>query len=219
MKFMKNQKLTGRLSLSVVILLAAVVIGGCTSQERPLLQSAQMIPPSTSTPSDYMYLIGPGDSLSVFVWNNPEVSTSVTVRPDGMISTNLVEDLKVTGQTPTEAARQIEGALSKYIKEPIVTVIVGGFIGPYSEQVRILGEATSPQTLAYRQNMTVLDVMIAVGGITDFADGNDASIIRVVSGAQKQYNVRLNDLVRDGDISANVDMLPGDILIIPEAWF
>ena len=166
-----------------------------------------------------MYLIGPGDSLSVFVWNNPEVSTSVTVRPDGMISTNLVEDLKVTGQTPTEAARQIEGALSKYIKEPIVTVIVGGFIGPYSEQVRILGEATSPQTLAYRQNMTVLDVMIAVGGITDFADGNDASIIRVVSGAQKQYNVRLNDLVRDGDISANVDMLPGDILIIPEAWF
>lgn len=219
MKFMKNQKLTGRLSLSVVFLLAAVVISGCTSQERPLLQSAQMIPPSTNTPSDYMYLIGPGDSLSVFVWNNPEVSTSVTVRPDGMISTNLVEDLKVTGQTPTEAARQIEGALSKYIKEPIVTVIVGGFIGPYSEQVRILGEATSPQTLAYRQNMTVLDVMIAVGGITDFADGNDASIIRVVSGAQKQYNVRLNDLVRDGDISANVDMLPGDILIIPEAWF
>ncbi|MBV1888914.1 MAG: polysaccharide export protein [Proteobacteria bacterium] len=216
---MKNQKLTGRLSLSVVFLLAAVVISGCTSQERPLLQSAQMIPPSTNTPSDYMYLIGPGDSLSVFVWNNPEVSTSVTVRPDGMISTNLVEDLKVTGQTPTEAARQIEGALSKYIKEPIVTVIVGGFIGPYSEQVRILGEATSPQTLAYRQNMTVLDVMIAVGGITDFADGNDASIIRVVSGAQKQYNVRLNDLVRDGDISANVDMLPGDILIIPEAWF
>ena len=219
MKFMKNQKLTGRLSISVVFLLAAVVIGGCTWQERPLLQSAQMIPPSTSTPSDYMYLIGPGDSLSVFVWNNPEVSTSVTVRPDGMISTNLVEDLKVTGQTPTEAARQIEGALSKYIKEPIVTVIVGGFIGPYSEQVRILGEATSPQTLAYRQNMTVLDVMIAVGGITDFADGNDASIIRVESGAQKQYNVRLNDLVRDGDISANVDMLPGDILIIPEAWF
>jgi len=220
MKFMKNQKLTGRLSLSVVFLLAAaVVMSGCTSQERPLLQSAQMIPPSTNTPSDYMYLIGPGDSLSVFVWNNPEVSTSVTVRPDGMISTNLVEDLKVTGQTPTEAARQIEGALSKYIKEPIVTVIVGGFIGPYSEQVRILGEATSPQTLAYRQNMTVLDVMIAVGGITDFADGNDASIIRVESGAQNQYNVRLNELVRDGAISANVDMLPGDILIIPEAWF
>ena len=216
---MKNRNLVGRLPVLVVLLLSAVVMSGCTSQEKQALQSAQMIAPSTTVPSDYMYLIGPGDSLSVFVWNNPEVSTTVTVRPDGMISTNLVEDLKVTGQSPTEAARQIEGALSKYIKDPIVTVIVGGFIGPYSEQVRILGEATSPQTLAYRQNMTVLDVMIAVGGITDFADGNDASIIRVVGGTQKQYSVRLNDLVRDGDISANVDMLPGDILIIPEAWF
>ncbi|MBV1913860.1 MAG: polysaccharide export protein [Pseudomonadales bacterium] len=216
---MKNRNLIGQLPMLAVMLLSAVVLNGCTSQEKQVLQSAQMIAPSTTVPSDYMYLIGPGDSLSVFVWNNPEVSTTVTVRPDGMISTNLVEDLKVTGQSPTEAARQIEGALSKYIKEPIVTVIVGGFIGPYSEQVRILGEATSPQTLAYRQNMTMLDVMIAVGGITDFADGNDASIIRVVGGTQKQYSVRLNDLVRDGDISANVDMLPGDILIIPEAWF
>ena len=216
---MKNRNLVSRLAVLVVTLLLAVVMSGCTSQEKQVLQPAQMIAPSTTVPSDYLYLIGPGDALNIFVWNNPEVSTSVTVRPDGMISTNLVEDLKVTGQSPTAAARQIEGALSKYIKDPIVTVIVGGFIGPYSEQVRILGEATSPQTLAYRQNMTVLDVMIAVGGITDFADGNDASIIRVVGGTQKQYSVRLNDLVRDGDISANVDMLPGDILIIPEAWF
>ena len=184
-----------------------------------MLPSAEMIAPSATQASEYNYLIGPGDSLSIFVWNNPEVSTSVTVRPDGMISTNLVEDVKVTGQTPTQTARQLEGELSKYIKDPIVTVIVGGFIGPYSEQVRILGEATSPQTLAYRQNMTILDVMIAVGGITDFADGNNASIIRVVNGSQQEYRVRLEDLVRNGDISANVAVLPGDILIIPEAWF
>ncbi|MBL4584156.1 MAG: polysaccharide export protein [Pseudomonadales bacterium] len=215
---MNNKKLFGQLSRKMMLTLSALTLVGCAS-DKPMLPAAQMFAPSTTESSNYHYLVGPGDSLSIFVWNNPEVSTTVTVRPDGMISTNLVEDLKVTGQTPTQAARQIEQVLSKYIKEPIVTVIVGGFIGPYSEQVRILGEATSPQTLAYRQNMTVLDVMIQVGGITDFADGNKASIVRVVGGSQKEYRVRLDDLVRDGDISANVEILPGDILIIPEAWF
>lgn len=215
---MKIRVLGENSPLKYVVILCAVIVAGCAS-DKPMLQSAQMIPPSATQSSEYSYLIGPGDSLSIFVWNNPEVSTTVTVRPDGMISTNLVEDLKVTSQTPTQTARQIEKVLSKYIKEPIVTVIVGGFVGPYSEQVRILGEATSPQTIAYRQNMTALDVMIAVGGITDFADGNDASIVRMVGGAQKEYRVRLDDLVRSGDISANVEILPGDILIIPEAWF
>ncbi len=213
-----NNNLLGQRALKFLLMLSALVLAGCAS-DKPMLPSAEMIAPSATQASEYNYLIGPGDSLSIFVWNNPEVSTSVTVRPDGMISTNLVEDVKVTGQTPTQTARQLEGELSKYIKDPIVTVIVGGFIGPYSEQVRILGEATSPQTLAYRQNMTILDVMIAVGGITDFADGNNASIIRVVNGSQQEYRVRLEDLVRNGDISANVAVLPGDILIIPEAWF
>ena len=213
-----NNNLLGQRALKFLLMLSALVLVGCAS-DKPMLPSAEMIAPSATQASEYNYLIGPGDSLSIFVWNNPEVSTSVTVRPDGMISTNLVEDVKVTGQTPTQTARQLEGELSKYIKDPIVTVIVGGFIGPYSEQVRILGEATSPQTLAYRQNMTILDVMIAVGGITDFADGNNASIIRVVNGSQQEYRVRLEDLVRNGDISANVAVLPGDILIIPEAWF
>ena len=218
MEFMNTNKLLNRMSLRFVWVLCSALLVGCAS-DKPMLATAQMIPPSTTQSSDYIYLVGPGDSLSIFVWNNPEVSTTVTVRPDGMISTNLVEDLKVTGQTPTQTARQIEKVLSKYIKEPIVTVIVGGFVGPYSEQVRILGEATSPQTLAYRQNMTILDVMIAVGGITDFADGNKASIVRIVAGKQQEYRVRLDDLIRDGDISANVAVLPGDILIIPEAWF
>ena len=157
--------------------------------------------------------------MSIFVWRNPEVSTSVVVRPDGMITTNLIEDLPVTGKTPTRVAREIEKALSRYIKDPIVTVIMGGFVGPYSEQIRVVGEAAKPQSLSYRQHMTLLDVMIAVGGLTDYASGNRATIIRMVDGKQRQFTVHIEDLIKDGDISANVDMLPGDTLIIPESWF
>ncbi len=165
------------------------------------------------------YLIGPGDSINIFVWRNPDLSTTVTVRPDGRVSIPLVEDLEVSGKTPTEVAREIEEKLAVYVRDPLVTVIVGGFVGPYSQQIRVLGEATQPQALPYREKMSVLDVMIAVGGLTDFAAGNKAKIIRVVDGVQKEYRVRLDDLVRDGDITANVDMLPGDTLIIPESWF
>ena len=165
------------------------------------------------------YLIGPGDSINIFVWRNPDLSTTVTVRPDGRVSIPLVEDLEASGKTPTEVAREIEEKLAVYVRDPLVTVIVGGFVGPYSQQIRVLGEATQPQALPYREKMSVLDVMIAVGGLTDFAAGNKAKIIRVVDGVQKEYRVRLDDLVRDGDITANVDMLPGDTLIIPESWF
>ncbi len=165
------------------------------------------------------YLIGPGDSINIFVWRNADLSTTVTVRPDGRVSIPLVEDLEVSGKTPTEVAREIEEKLAVYVRDPLVTVIVGGFVGPYSQQIRVLGEAAKPQALPYREKMSVLDVMIAVGGLTDFAAGNKAKIIRVVDGVQKEYRVRLDDLVRDGDISANVDMLPGDTLIIPESWF
>lgn len=143
---------------------------------------------------------------------------TVPVRPDGKITTPLVEDLPASGKTPTQLARDVEKALSKYIQEPVVTVIVNGFVGPYSEQIRVIGQATKPQALPYRENMTLLDVLIMVGGITEFADGNKASILRIAGGNQ-QFNVRLNDLVKDGDISANVRMRPGDVLIIPESWF
>lgn len=174
-------------------------------------------PVSAATPQ-YRYVIGPLDSLNVTVWRNPELSTTVTVRPDGRISTPLVEDLQALGRNPTDLARDIEKALSKYIRDPVVTVIVGGFQGPSSEQIRIVGEATRPQAIPYRQNMTLLDVMIQVGGLTDFADGNGAVLVRGKEGG-KQFSVRLKDLVRRGDISANVDVKPGDVLIIPQSWF
>ena len=174
--------------------------------------------PAQVASPDYNYLIGPLDTLSIQVWRNPDLSMSVPVRPDGKVTVPLVEDLPVLGKNSTQLARDIEKALGKYIRDPVVTVIVTGFNGPYSEQIRVVGEAARPQALPYRQKMTLLDVMIAVGGITDFADGNKATVMRLQDGA-RQYNGRLKDLVRRGDISANIEMKPGDVLIIPQSWF
>jgi polysaccharide export outer membrane protein len=189
---------------------AGVLLGGCAAP--PLAPPAE--PPPLGD-----YLIGPGDMISINVWRNPEVSQSVPVRPDGKITTPLVEDLQAAGKTSTELARDIEKALAKYIQQPLVTVIVTSFAGPYSEQIRVIGQAAKPQALAYRQGMSLMDVMIAVGGVTDFAAGNKANIIRIVNGRQQKLGVRLQDLLRDGDISANVPMRPGDVLVIPESLF
>lgn len=197
----------------VLIILAAFIMGGCGTTYPPL-------PPGQAGTGDTpLYLIGPGDSVGIFVWRNPELSQSVPVRPDGKITTPLVEDLQAAGKTPTELARDMEKVLATYIRDPIVTVIVTGFVGPYTQQIRVVGEATQPQALAYREDMSLLDVMIAVGGLTNFAAGNKATVVRVVEGKQQQFGVRIEDLIRDGDIGANVQMLPGDILIIPEAFF
>lgn len=190
-----------------------LTLGGCASKAQPPLSAADAQPPT------HNYLIGPGDNVNIIVWRNPEVSMSVPVRPDGKITTPLVEDLPASGKTSSHLARDIEKALSKYIQDPIVTVIVTGFVGPYSEQIRVIGQAAKPQALPYRDEMTLLDVLITVGGITDFAAGNKASIIRNVNGKQQQLAVRLNDLIKDGDISANVPMRPGDILVVPESFF
>jgi len=165
------------------------------------------------------YRIGPGDSVNIMVWRNPEVSGSFPVRPDGKLTAPLVEDLDAAGKTSTELARAIEKALAKYIREPVVTVIVTGFVGTYSEQIRVIGQAARPQALPYRRDMTLLDVLIAVGGVTEFASGNRASILRTVGGKQVKVPVRLNDLIHEGDIGANVAMLPGDVLVIPEGFF
>ncbi|NDW14282.1 sugar ABC transporter substrate-binding protein [Alteromonas genovensis] len=173
----------------------------------------------TTDVNAYQYLIGPGDSLTIFVWRNPEVSGQFIVRPDGKVTTSLVEDIDVAGKTPTMLARQIEEQLSKYINNPRVTVSVNNFTGPLSEQVRVIGEATNPSAVSYTEHMTLLDLMIAVGGLTEFANGNNAKLVRVVNGNQRTYEINIDDLIRDGDISENVDMLPGDIVIIPEAWF
>jgi polysaccharide export outer membrane protein len=176
-------------------------------------------PAKAASAAGWMYLLGPGDSVNVFVWGNPEVSGSFPIRPDGKMTMNLVEDLPASGKTPTQLAREIEKVLGRYIQDPIVTVIVGGGVGPYSQQIRVLGEASKPQTLVYREDMSLVDVMISVGGLSDFADGNQASILRIVDGKPQQFSVRLEDLVKEGDISANVEMRPGDLLIIPESFF
>lgn len=193
----------------LLIACSGLLAAGCASFEPA---------PATAASSDYNYHIGPGDTVNIVVWRNPELSMSVPVRPDGKITAPLIEDLPAIGKDPTKLARDIEKALGQFIRDPVVTVIVTGFVGPYSEQIRVVGEAAKPQTLPYKQKMTALDVMIAVGGMTEFADGNRASILRT-SENNTQYSVRLKDLVKRGDVSANVEMKPGDILIIPQSWF
>lgn len=207
-----------RIAQLLIVVAVSGFISACTSSGNTLPQATTRSSLTTNI-DDYSYLIGPGDSLSIFVWRNPDVSGSFLVRPDGMITTSLVEDIPVSGKTPTALARDLEQELGKYIRDPIVTVSVAGFNGPFSEQVRVIGEASSPRAINYTEDMTLLDLMIRVGGLTEFADGDDAKLIRVVNGAQKQFSIKLNALIKEGDISKNVDILPGDILIIPEAWF
>lgn len=193
--------------------LSALALPGCASYDT---LSAASEAADTTGPE---YLIGPLDNLNIFVWRNPEVTTTVAVRPDGRISTPLIQDLQAAGKTPSQLAREIETELQKFILDPVVTVIVSSFTGSYQQQVRVIGQAAKPQAIPYRDNMTLLDVMIAAGGLTEFAAGNRAVIVRQVNGVQKQYRVRVADLIKSGDVSANVRMLPGDVLIVPETWF
>ncbi|WP_394778518.1 XrtA/PEP-CTERM system exopolysaccharide export protein [Undibacterium sp.] len=190
-----------------------LAIGGCATNANPPAPTEGAIPTND-------YIIGAGDTINVIVWRNPEVSMSVPVRPDGKITTPLVEDIVANGKTSTQLARDVEKALEKFIQQPVVTIIVTGFAGPYQEQIRVIGQAAKPQALAYRQGMSLMDVMIAVGGITEFAAGNKANLIRTTSdGKQQKLSVRLNDLIKDGDISANVPVRPGDVLVIPQSFF
>lgn len=192
-----------------------VVLAAAGCHNAPPLPPA---PPASALPSSE-YIIGPGDKLNIFVWRNPELSLSVDVRPDGRLSIPLVEDVVAIGKTPTQLARELEQRLSKYIKEPVVTVIAQGFIGPFNEQVRIIGEASQPRAVPYRTDMTVLDAMIEVGGLTRYAAGNDSIIVRTAGGRQQTYSVHLDDLIKDGDVASNVALQPGDILIIPQRLF
>jgi polysaccharide export outer membrane protein len=201
-------------TLLAVSMIAVLVLAACSTAED--LPPAKLGEAGGSPP---VYRIGPGDELQFFVWRNPELTISVPVRPDGRVTIPLIEDLDVADKTPTEVAREVESKLSVYIQDPLVSVIVTTFIGPFTQQVRVVGEAAVPQAIPYRANMTVLDVMIAVGGLTEFAAGNDAKIVRLVNGEQKIFRARLDDLMKDGEISANVALLPGDVLIIPESFF
>jgi polysaccharide export outer membrane protein len=166
------------------------------------------------------YVIGPNDQLSIFVWRNPELSMAIPVRPDGRISMPLVSDMAAAGKTPIQLAKEVEKALGEYIQGPLVTVIVTSFAGTFDQQVRVVGEAAEPKALQYRDDMTVLDAMIQAGGLTKFAGGNRAVLARRdADGTTRNYRVRLDDLIKAGDVSANVRLLPGDILIIPQSWF
>jgi len=195
---------------AAAVIIAAALLAGC----------AAIYPPAPLTVSEnhFPYQIGPGDVLTVFVWRQPELSMSVPVRPDGLVSVPLAGDVPASGKESAALARDIEEALAGFVAEPRVTVIVTHFSGLRSQQIRVVGEAVKPMALAYVQSMTLLDVMIAVGGVTSSAAGNRAMILRTAEG-NKQYSVRLRDLVKGGDMSANVQMRPGDVLVIPQGWF
>lgn len=195
--------------VGVLFLLAA-----CTNS----LPSADTLPPATSADTAN-YRIGPGDVLNVFVWHNTDLSAQMPVRPDGRISLPLIGDIVAAGTTPTDLSAQIQDKLKAYVKDPLVTVIPTQFVGLFTRQVRVIGEAVQPRAIAYSASMTVLDVMIAVGGLTKYADGNRAVLVRAVNGKEQSYQVHLDSLVRDGDVSQNVAMQPGDILIIPQRFF
>lgn len=206
------QKILKRVGMVVVFIIFAAGCGSSTVV--PMGVEPQ------SAPSTYDYVLGSGDVLDIFVWRNSELTASgIPVRPDGKISTPLVEDLVASGKTPKQLARDVEKQLARYIKDPFVTVTVRQFVGSLQDKIRVVGEAATPRVLPYRQGLTLLDVMISVGGLTEFAAGNRASIVRRRDGKQHQIGVRLQSLLKDGDISANMHMIPGDILIIPESWF
>jgi polysaccharide biosynthesis/export protein len=189
----------------------ALVLSACTGGSPPPAPSAE----TATSP----YLIGPGDTLTIFVWRNPELSTDVTVRPDGRVSMPLVEDITANGKTPSQLAREVEKRLSKYLSSPLVTVMQKQFVGPFNRQIRIIGEAVQPKAIPYRANMTLLDAMIEVGGLTRFAAGDRATLVRTVGNQQATYSVHIDSLIRDGDIQSNVPLSPGDIIIIPQRFF
>lgn len=199
--------------------LGLLALAGCASNQagpRVQAQAAVAAPTEDTAPS---YLIGPYDQLQVFVWRAEELTTNVTVRPDGRISTPLVEDMLAAGKTPSELSADIKTALSTYVKDPEVTVIVDQFSSTLDQQIRVIGEAQQPQAIPYQSGMTVLDVMLSVGGLTEFASGNRARLIRGKGDNQVSYRVRLNDLMRRGDVTANAPVKPGDVILIPETLF
>ena len=219
-----NIRLNKRASVFLGLLVVVSLVVGCGTK--------YPYPPEATGQMRYSdkYRIGPGDSLEIFVWRYPEVSTTAVVRPDGYITARLLEDVPAAGKTPTELARDLERELGVYLRDPLVSVVVSGFNGIFPDQVRIIGEgggsggndsdsSVSGKAIQYTDGMTLLDLMIQFGGINEYADGNRTILVRTEAGERKQYNLRVDDLIRDGDITANVDIKPGDIIIIPESFF
>lgn len=200
----------GRCARYVLAGLAVLVLAACAATPPPADLGVAPRPSGE-------YVIGPGDTLQIFVWQHPEVSATIPVRPDGKISTPLVEDMLAVGKTPTQLARDLEGRIGEYIRAPSVSVIVSGFVGTFENQVRVVGQAAQPQSIPYRDGMTLLDVMIQVGGLSNTAAGNRAKIIRRAEGGQTEIPVKVADLLNRGRIEANMPMQPGDVLIIPQS--
>ena len=198
---------------------SAVALSGCAGGSGQQLPPASFVS-STQGPGE-QYVIGPLDSLTIFVWRNPELGAEVQVRPDGRITTPLIQDMVAVGKTPAMLADDISVMLAEYITEPRVSVIVNEFSGTYAQRIRVIGATEEPASIPHRANMTLLDAMIAVGGLSEFASGNRARLVRhdPVSGQQEEYALRISSLLRRGDTSANVDLRPGDVIIIPESMF
>ncbi len=206
--------------LMVTSAVASLTLGGCASSGTgPQLPPASFV--SMQEGPGEEYVIGPLDELTVFVWRNPELGASVQVRPDGRITTPLITDMPAVGKTPSMLAEDLKLQLSQYIQDPLVSVIVNKFAGTFSQQVRVIGATTKPASLPYRANMTLLDAMIAVGGLSEYASGNRAKLIRFdkESGHQREFALRLGDLLKKGESKANVMLMPGDVIIIPESAF
>ena len=229
-----------RTAIHTAACLALLALAGCSQGARGGAEpggvscpgaAARLVVPSAGGPAvpgalavapvaDGGYVIGAGDQLGIAVYRAPELSVpTLPVRPDGRISMPLIPDIIAAGKTPTQLGKELEARLKEYVQDPIVTVMVTGFVGPLDRQVKVVGEATEPTAIPYRDGMTVLDVLIATRGLTRYASGNSAKIIRLVGDRREEIRVRLNDLIKDGDICQNVEMRPGDTLIIPQSWF
>lgn len=203
------RRVAALLFLSPLALLAGCVGGGYPE------------PPAAGGGADsaYEYVIGEGDTLNIFVWGYPDLSVSVPVRPDGRITTRLVEDLRASGRTPTQLAREIEARYVEYVNKPVVTISVDEFVGSASQRVKVIGAGNEPRTVPYENGMSLLDLVIEVGGLGEFASGNRAVLVRDEGGERRNFSLRLGDLVKKGDMSADIPLRPGDVVIIPESWF
>lgn len=202
-----------------VALASLLATGSAALAEEPTLPPANFVSPQDK-PSE-QYVIGPLDQLTIFVWRNPELGAKVQVRPDGRITTPLIQDLPAVGRTPSQLADDIKARLAAYVTDPLVSVIVENFSGTYSQQIRIVGATEKPASLPYRANMTLLDAMIAVGGLSQYAAGNRAKLVRFdkATGKQTEYPLQISKLLKHGDTKANVKLEPGDVIIIPESLF
>ncbi len=204
----------GKACLAGIATLVILLVGCSTPQYSEL-------PANTAAENNgkYDYIIGTGDTLNIYLWGYDDLQDKLPVRPDGQITTKLVEDLQAAGKTPSQLARDIERAYAEFVNNPVATVSVDGFTGDRGQQVKIIGSSSEPKSLPYTQGMTLLDLLIEAGGMSDFASGNRAILTRSVGSERKHFSLRIDDLIRKGDISANVELRPGDVVLIPESWF